>query len=397
MNLPFSTYIKPLASSVVLATLAACGGGGDGAVAPVAGNGTLVLALTDAPACGFDAVNVTIDRVRVHANTNAAPADNGWSEVRLTTPRRIDLLGLTNGLLTELGQTPLPAGKYTQLRLVLAANTAANPLANSVVPTGGREVPLETPSGQQSGLKTNINIDIAANQRADFVLDFDACKSVVTAGNSGRYNLKPVVSVIPRLVSGVEGFVAPGLANSNTTVSIQQNGVTLRATPPDSTGRFLLQPVIPGAYTVVVAAPGITTSVVTNVPVNAALVTSLNSAATPLAPPASSNGVLNGNVTTPAAPVDALVRVYQPLTAGSRIELASRPVDFTLGNYSYTLAVAAPRIAPYVAAPAALAFTPDTAAAGKFVLEAESAGVVKVSPPVTLAAGATVRTAFSFP
>ena len=48
-----------------------------------------------------------------------------------------------------------------------------------------------------------VQIDVAPGQMADFVLDFDACKSVVTAGNSGRYNLKPVVSVIPRLVAGV--------------------------------------------------------------------------------------------------------------------------------------------------------------------------------------------------
>jgi len=51
-----------------LVTLAACGGGGGSGGSPetaVSGMGTLRVALTDSPACGYDAVNVTIDRVRV--------------------------------------------------------------------------------------------------------------------------------------------------------------------------------------------------------------------------------------------------------------------------------------------------------------------------------------------
>ena len=50
---------------------------------------------------------------------------------------------MTNGVLAELGQTALPAGKYTQLRLVLAANDGSHPLANSVVPTGSAETALD--------------------------------------------------------------------------------------------------------------------------------------------------------------------------------------------------------------------------------------------------------------
>ncbi len=47
--------------------LAGCGssggGGGGGATAQP---GTLGVSLTDAPACGFDAVNVTVSKVRIH-------------------------------------------------------------------------------------------------------------------------------------------------------------------------------------------------------------------------------------------------------------------------------------------------------------------------------------------
>jgi len=91
--------------------------------------GTLRLALTDAPACGYDAVNVTIQKVRVNQDASASDTGAGWSEVVLSPARRIDLLSLTNGVLEDLGQTSLPAGKYTQMRLVLAPNDATSPMA----------------------------------------------------------------------------------------------------------------------------------------------------------------------------------------------------------------------------------------------------------------------------
>ena len=171
--------------------LVACGGGGGGGIGGtgITPQGTVRFAVTDAPACGFDSVNVTIQKVRVHKDAGAVDADAGWSEVVVSPARRVDLLGLTNGVLEELGQASLPAGKYTQLRLILGANDSNTPLANSVLPTGGSETALTTPSGQQSGAKLNVDIDVAAGKVADFVLDFDACKSVVTRGNSGGYNL----------------------------------------------------------------------------------------------------------------------------------------------------------------------------------------------------------------
>ena len=376
---------------LLVAGLAACGGGGGGS----ADSGTLRLAMTDAPACGYDAVNVTIQKIRVNQSSSAGDTDAGWSEVVLNPAMHVNLLDLTNGVLAELGQTPLPAGKYTQLRLVLADNSSANPLANSVVPTTSMtEVALKTPSGQQSGLKANIDIDVAANQMADFVLDFDACKSVVAAGGSGQYLLKPVVTVIPRYVSGVAGFVDATLAaNGNTSVSLQQGGVVVKATMPDSTGKFLLQPVAPGNYTLVMTAPGRTTAIVTNVPVAADTVTSVNASGTPLNPPVSNSGTVNGT-----APVNTLVRVLQPLTGGSTVEVAGRFVDGTTGSYSYLLAVNAPLVAPFVAAPGSLVFAADTAAAGKYTLDASLSGFAdKTATLPTLASGATITTNFTFP
>ncbi len=137
---------------------------------------------------------------------------------------------------------PLPAGSYQQVRLVLADNGGSAPLANSVVPSGQAEVALKTPSGQQSGIKMNADVDLAANQMVDLLIDFDACKSVVTAGASGQHLLKPVVRVLPYLISGVGGQVEAALHSAGTLISLQQNGLVVRATAPRADGRFVLQP-----------------------------------------------------------------------------------------------------------------------------------------------------------
>ena len=376
--------------AALLVGLAACGGGGGGDSA--AGSGTLRLALTDAPSCGYDAVHVTVAKVRVHQSSSAGDADAGWSEVVLNPARRVDLLSLTNGVLMELGQIPLPTGKYTQMRLVLADNSATQPLANSVLPTGGSEVALKTPSGQQSGVKTNINIDIAENKMADFVLDFDACKSVVQAGASGQYLLKPVVTVIPRYVSGVQGYMDPALGAGVTRVSLQLNGTVVKATVPDSTGKFLLQPVAPGNYTLVMAAPGRTSAVVTGVPVAAETVTPLASAAAPVVLPPSASASAAGT-----APADTLVRALQPLAVGT-VEIDGQYVNSVTGAYAFSLPVSAPLVAAYAAAPAPLVFSADAQAAGRYTLRASLPGFAdKDAVLPALNAGGAATANFTFP
>ena len=121
MNLSSVSIAAPAACLAVL--LSACGGA---VAASIQGRFGL---RTDAPACGFDRVDVTV-KGAVHKSGSGNEADDGWSEVVLNPAKRVDLLSLTNGALAELGQTPLPAGKYNQMRFVLAPNDAANPLAN---------------------------------------------------------------------------------------------------------------------------------------------------------------------------------------------------------------------------------------------------------------------------
>lgn len=393
----FRTRFLP-ALAALLATLAACGGGGGdeggigGSGAPM---GTLRMSLTDAPSCGYDAVNITVDKVRVNQNAGAGDSDAGWVDIVVDPPQRVDLLSLTNGVLFELGQTPLATGTYTQLRLVLAANDAGDPLANSVVPTGGVETPLQTPSGQESGLKANADITIAADQLADFVIDFDACKSVVSAGNSGKYLLKPVLSVVPNFVSGVRGAVDLSVADGSTLVALEQDGVMVKSTTPALDGGFLLEPVAPGTYDLVVSAPGHATAVVREVVVADGLVTDLSSLPA-IDPPPSASGTVTGTVAMSASPIDASLDALQTLSDGTPIDVAAMPADSVTGAYAFDLATDAPMVATY-ASGLPLSFAPDAAAAGHYVIEATTPSARQDSGALLLFPDATLVANFSFP
>jgi hypothetical protein len=366
------------AAWMTLGLLVAGCGGGSGGGGGIGGTGLMRVSLTDAPACGYDQVNVTIDRVRVNQNANAEDGDSGWTDIVLNPAHRVDLLTLQNGVLDLLGETPLQPGHYSQLRLVLVENSNTAPLANSVVPTGQAETELHTPSAQQSGLKVNLDLDVNAGQAVDVVLDFDACRSVVQAGHSGRYNLKPVITAMPLFTTAgqaVVGYVDPAVALPTTMVSVQQDGVIVKATAPDLAGKFTLYPVPAGDYQLVVSAAGRVTAVMTGVPVDTVAVTNVSSATVPIVPPIATLGT--GSVTGTVTPATATVRALQDFDGGPRVEVAYAAVDADTGAFAFDLPLDAPVRTAYVAAPASISFTADPSAAGQYTIEAASEGLLE--------------------
>lgn len=364
--------------------MAGCGGNSS------TGTGTLGVSLTDAPACGFDAVNVTISKVRVHQSNSAADNDTGWSEIVLNPARKINLLDLTNGALEYLGETPLDAGHYTQLRLVLAEDSNGN-IANSVIPSGSTtEIALDTPSGMQSGLKLINGFEVLAGERVDLMLDFDACKSVVTRGN-GSYGLKPVMRMIPFTLNGIGGFVDPVLPGDSVAVSAQINGTVVRATVANPlTGEFFLARLEPNNYDVVITAPGSATTVITGVPiVSATSSTMLSSDNSPiiLAPSGTNtiSGAITLNPTTTTTVAEAIAK--QTVSATTTVTVQVQSVDLLSNAYLLTLPNAAPLLGQYGILPITL--TAQTAAASVYSIEASAPGYGTQSATTTGAATET--------
>lgn len=392
----FKKTVSALKISTVLAAMAlamfqitGCGGGGGSSLPTNNGNanGTLKVSLTDAPTGNYAAVNVTVSKVRVHQSASASENDTGWTDITLSPARKINLLNLTNGALEELGETPLAVGHYTQLRLVLVPNTGA-PLANSVVLSGTTsEIALDTPSGVQSGIKLINQFDVAPGQRVDLVLDFDASKSVVKAGASGKYLLKPVIKVIPTALNGIEGYVETSSLGSNITVSAQQNGTVIASTMPNSSGYFLLARLALGNYDVVLAADGRTTKVIASVPVTSTTgITALSTSAVPIMLPLSTttptNGSISGYLTlSPTSSLDEAAYIAAKQTFGSAptVTVKSQPVDVSSdGAYSLSLPIDAPLLGLYGTGSLPITFTAQSTA-GQYKVEASFVGYITQS------------------
>src|SRR5450830_1086341 len=349
-------------SAIAAACLSACGGGGGGGggttVAsqttsspgapttptsptsptspPVAVQfGTAKVSLTGEPGCGYDAVNVTVSKVRFHMSATAAPTDAGWTDVTLATPRRIDLSQMGNGASVDLGTAALLPGHYAQALLVLDQNSA-NGTANSVVVSGtALEKPLLTQTAAPDGTSIALGsgFDIANGAAINVVADFDGCRSVLPRG--ADYLLRPVINAVPATKNGIDGFLDKSLLGTNVRVSAQQKGVEIRATQPDpTTGEFLLARLPVGSYDIVITADNRAAAAITGVNVaDATAVVALNTAAASFFLAPGATGSIDALLTlVPYSPVVApFGSATQTFINGPRISVRDRVADLGSG------------------------------------------------------------------
>lgn len=204
--------------------------------------------LTDDPA-NYDAVNVDIKEIDVHyAGDSSDTSAAGWQTIPLINPGVYNLLDFRNGLDTLLASVDLPAGKISQIRMILGDN-------NSII-VDSISSPLTTPSAQESGLKLNLDQTLNAGLSYVLYLDFDAGRSVVEAGQSGKFILKPVIRAYAKTYGGaIKGVVLPDSAHPY--VLGIMNGDTV-STMADADGNYLLSGLAAGSWSLYFT-PGDTT------------------------------------------------------------------------------------------------------------------------------------------
>jgi hypothetical protein len=215
--------------------------------------GTLRVFMTDAPA-HYESVVIDIREIRIHKSADAEmieesdstdgeyDGDGEWIVIS-DEPQKVDLLQLTNGITEFLGETELEAGTYSQMRLILGSENE--------ITVDGFTRKLTTPSAQQSGLKLNIHAEVESNAVYTLLLDFDASRSIVKAGNSGKYLLKPVIKSVNLAQTGaIGGIVEPAEAQPWVYAIADQD--TLAGTQANEQGEYLMIGLLSGTYDVAV-------------------------------------------------------------------------------------------------------------------------------------------------
>ena len=196
----------------------------------------LQVRLTDNPDPNIKEVWINIKEVRILMK------DTTWMILEGAHPGLYNLLELTDGKDTLLADAQIPTGNISQLRLVLGEE-------NYIITKSGEKIDLKTPSAQQSGLKVKINKAVSGGMLYRLILDFDAAKSIVQAGNSGNFNLKPVLRVISFDATGgiIKGVVSPNLVRT-AIYAINGNDTIASTFTNTSNGQFRFLDIPPGNY-----------------------------------------------------------------------------------------------------------------------------------------------------
>jgi len=167
----------------------------DSPSSPSLSGGNFNLRLRDTPFTDAKAVLVTFSSVRAHRS------DSDWTVVpfiNAATSRTCDLKKLETSE-DVLGSAALPAGHYTQVRLVVQSatlffdNTSSGAAcASSIAPPAGASATLDIPSGE---VKLNREFDVSASTVMTMLIDFDGNGSIHLTGN-GRYMMSPVITIL---------------------------------------------------------------------------------------------------------------------------------------------------------------------------------------------------------
>ena len=238
------------------------GGSGSG------GTGTLRVLITDAP-FPFEYVQeavVMIERVEVRragddeADESDGEEDGGNPFVVIfppegsedPEPKEFDLLDLQGGKTDLLADADIPAGTYTQMRLIVSGGRIT--ITDDDADGGTRTFDLRVPSGEQTGIKLQFTFDVVADEETVLLLDVDISKAFVPIPGGrisdpsqiDRFQFKP--SVAMRLIRIIDAGSIAGTVTDTAAIPLADVTVSVFAaadegdeeagqeTPDDGTG-----------------------------------------------------------------------------------------------------------------------------------------------------------------
>lgn len=228
-------YLFLLLTSPLILTLISCSRN----QSSDAGSARLQVRLTDGPFTDAKEVWVDVRQIEVIYSDSSHPVVLNGAH-----PGMYNLLDFANGRDTLLADATVPAGTISQIRLILGDN-------NYIVNHSGDQLPLTTPSGQQSGLKVQVHQPVSGGILYRLILDFDAGRSIIQAGNSGKYLLKPVLRILSLEPSGgdIQGVIQPD--SFSTFVYALQGPDTIASTISGVPGgSYLFKDIPAGNYTI---------------------------------------------------------------------------------------------------------------------------------------------------
>jgi len=189
-----------------------------------------------------------------------------------------DLVQLHGGKTDLLADLDVPAGHYTQMRLIVTGG--------KVKLKDGREFTLTVPSGAQSGIKLNFEFDVVAGDQTELLLDIDLSRAftpipggkIDDVSTIQLFHFSPAIAM--RLIElkgtgNIAGTVTDEASNpiSGAAVTVFDGATEVTTTSTGTEGTYTVTGLDPGTYRVEFSATDFLDAEVTDVAVNAGLTT----------------------------------------------------------------------------------------------------------------------------
>lgn len=310
------------------------------------------VSLTGSTATEFSHVWITVTGIGFHTSNAAGVGTAGWLKYPLAIPVTVDLAELNNGAMQTLCQNiSLPVGKYQQIRILLAptegtlttsASTAGLQNNNQVVTNANAVFPLQAPSGV---LQLDGNFQITEDDPLNLAIVTDTDRDVIQAMVKGQaeYILRPILTYFDlNTAGGIKGSITvTGTLGYDFVIKAEQPKATdgsatwrvvKRCTTVKKDGSFMLYPLAPGSYDILIRGRNAETFIITGVQVGQG--TASLPSYTDLGPTIPMVSGLEYLVNATARPTGAYVNFYQTLpTDSTPYEVRFRQIDPFTGSF----------------------------------------------------------------